>query len=277
MWRVWLVTWLALNALLFAVYTQLVVTLFQERGNHLPYNGNVTIVLEPSLSDDVRAMLDVTSISQWGVETDAGQYTVTWTVVPIVIWLTAAELCARKKDDTGVHGVTNSPAFFCVCGYLALLLVGLFGTALPQVGGDGPRRGYNVFYVWRVPDEVSAGFHLTGAVAFLFVPLIARMVEVQSRRWRAVFGVALAINVGFVCMQIAAEYDTTGELVDNVDVVVELVAFGPTSWALSGYLLHWLQQLESEAAPVKAFVQYKTVATSAQAQQRPARRWRGYR
>lgn len=224
------------------VYVQLAVTLFRYRGQHFPYS-NVSIILTPSQATDVQSMVDVTSISQFSVETAQGMYMLMSLTSEAAALLTLAAWTTRDVDRR----------LWCIntLGYIAFALVGIFGTALPSVNGYGPRRSYNPFFGWTIDANTSQVFHVIAAVLFLFIPLLYTswfLYHTPSFRRReaflATYATLLCLNLAFVGTQIASIYDT-GTTLDDVWIVIEMITFGCTFVVYSVFQL-WLIYIQQD-------------------------------
>jgi hypothetical protein len=229
MW-VLVATWLVLTFVVALTQIWLVVTLYEQRGHHLPYNGNVSIILTDSLANDIQASLDVTSESQYAAETVRGMLLVLATTAAMAVWLTKAAYEARPTQD--------SPAWqINVVGYISFIFVGLLATSPPSVDGLGPRRDYNPFLIWTVDATVSLGLHTTAVVLFLFLPLLNTLRWLWRHRkekpwheWLIAYTVVLLINLAFVGTQIASVY-ITGSVLDAIWIILEIFTLG-CDWLL---------------------------------------------
>lgn len=224
------------------VYGRIAVTFFQYRGQHFPYS-NVSIILTGSLPTDVQSMVDVTSVSQFSVETVQGMYTLllltseTAALLTLVAWMT-------RDVDRRLWCINSS-------GYIAFALVGVFGTALPSADGNGPRRSYNPFFGWEIDANTSQVFHVIAAVLFLFLPLLYTLwylYHTPSFRRRESFlgtyATLLCLNLAFVGTQIASISDT-GTTLDDIWIVIEMITFGATFVVYATFQL-WLIHVQEE-------------------------------
>jgi len=234
----WFATWLALTLVLAATQLQLVVVLYEERGQHDAYNGNVTVILTDSLTQDIRASVDVTSESQLATESVRVMLLVAYSTGAIAAWLTAAAYARAGLFAPRTLRVL-------VTGYVALAFVGLIPTAPPSSGGLGPRRDYTPFLVWQLDASVGQGFHIAAAVLFLFLPLLGALwwlwpqAPSRFRTWAlAAYGALLLLNVAFVGTQIASVW-VTGTDQDQGWLWAEVVTFGANWFVYSGLHL-WL-------------------------------------
>lgn len=240
-----------------ALGIQLAVAIFEQRGQHVPYTANSTlasIVLTDSLTTDIQQMLDVTSVSQFAVETDRGQFML------LVLSSTASStlLCVSWlsiREDTRLYA-------WNAIGYGAILFVGLFGTALPtQPSADGsgdtvgPRRTYQAYFLWTIDDTSGQAVHVAGATLFLFWPIVVTVAWLWARRrralgetkhaglpagahaiptgeltlWLVIYAGLLVVNLAFAATQIVAVVnDALSQTVAGVWIVLEIIAFGST-------------------------------------------------
>lgn len=229
----WLATWVLLTCALAATQFQLVVVLYQERGQHDAYNGNVTMVLTDSLANDIRASFDVTSESQLAAESVRVMVLVLCSTAAMAAWLTSAMYASWDVMPTPYRELN-------VVGYVAFVFVGVILTAPPSADGLGPRRDYNPLLIYELDAKVSQGFHVTAAVLFLFLPLLSTLVwlyraESPDRVSGLVaYSTLLVVNLAFVGTQIAS-LSVTGTLLNSIWVTLELTTLGSNWFVYSAF------------------------------------------
>lgn len=198
LWRRLLVL-LVYVSIFLAQNVQVAVLLLKYAGQHIVSPD--PIVFSDSLDQDIEAMNDTTSISEFGVETLRGfamLMTMSLGAAAILLWF-------------ALSGPKRPRNYGNLLGYALVALVGIFGDQLP---GATPRRNYNPVFIWTVASSTTDVIHLTSAAIFLFVPILAtawwlfeRRHQLSSLRlygWAACYAVVFCINVTYGAMALWA-------------------------------------------------------------------------
>jgi hypothetical protein len=208
-----------------AAVIELIALMLILQGQHLVSTD--AIVWTGSPFTDVQAMVDVTSISTYGVETLCGYYLLLTMAIGAAWILVRLATCGEKKRNWGN-----------IMGYAAVALVGFFGT---QVPGSPPRRTSNPFFIWSISDSITGPIHLAAAAVFLFVPLLCTLWTLfREKRWLwfGVYILLLIINAGYGIANLTV--DSLDTLSGGTRVALETVSFGG-SWSV--YSLHEIVEL----------------------------------
>jgi hypothetical protein len=171
-YRVFLIAFVILMAFGLSVFISVVYYMYAEYGNHVP-NLNVPIVYTVSLYEDVLQSLDVTSISQFSVETVRGMVALMFMATCTSVFLVSMCIIAFKLEF--IHRHLKITCLINAIGYFLLCFVGLFGTSLPVVDNLGPRRDYNNFLVFTISDTASSVPHYIGAAGYLVIPTLSTL------------------------------------------------------------------------------------------------------
>lgn len=212
------------TALFLAANIQVSILLFQYRGEHIVSDD--PIILSSSLSADVESMNDVTSISQFGVETVEGLILVllmTTGAAAILLWFS-------------LSGPPRENIWGALIGYGAVALVGIFGDALP---GGTPRRDYNVVVIWTgVSDTITNWVHVISAGIFLFLPILATAWYLLDNRhhygWAVAYFIIFALNSTYGALDL---WGSQSLLLAGEWFVMECIAFGGTFLVYSAFEL----------------------------------------
>jgi hypothetical protein len=264
-WKRWyrvipLVALVALLVMALSFYIPVGYYTYHLRGQHEP-NINATILFTPSLHDDILQSVDSTSISQFSVETVRGMMMLAVIAIGTssVLLLLAYDAMISTIRPVRVTALINS------IGYLALALVGIFGTAPPSAHGFGPRRSYNILFFWTVPALATQVVHVISATAYLFVPTISTLCMWAHnphfpcrKRFVALYATIFSFSCFFVVSQFVSMF-ATNDVIDVAWLGIEFVTFSSASFSNVAFLLYVLYQPTFRELDVPSLVDVKTI------------------
>ena len=212
----WAAVVVVFSSLFLAIFCEVGGLMVRLSGQHVVAAG--PFIFTGGLYNDIEAMQEVQSISQFATETVVGLVSV------LVMTLGAAAILLGISLTPG-----RRPKIWAnLAGYAVVVAVGIFPTTVP---GAPPRRSYNPVLLWPVADSATGPIHLTAAALFLYLPAVSTVVWLvrnrkgwRWKRWLALYAFVLVLSVGYGVADLAVDSNTT--LSPGAWLLLELTAFG---------------------------------------------------